>query len=77
MLLRAKTALCLLAIGGLTLAPLSTLAQETAKSSAVRDISTIEVDKLQLRQAIASRTLTWLTGNSSNGAFFISIDVCF
>ncbi len=39
-------------------------AQDDAK--AIRDISEIEVDEERLRQAIASRTLTWLTGSSSN-----------
>lgn len=32
----------------------------------IREISDIDVDKEHLRQAVASRTLTWLTGSSSN-----------
>lgn len=38
-------------------------------TQAVRDISQIEVDEEKLRQAIASRTLTWLTGSSSNNDY--------
>lgn len=34
--------------------------------TAVRDINKIEVNERQLREAVASRTLTWLTGSSSN-----------
>jgi len=37
--------------------------------SAVRDISNIEVDVKQLRDAVASRTLTWLTGSSANNDY--------
>lgn len=33
---------------------------------AVRDIRKIKVNEQQLREAVASRTLTWLTGSSSN-----------
>jgi len=33
---------------------------------AVRDISTIEITQQQLLSAVASRTLTWLTGSASN-----------
>lgn len=36
---------------------------------AVRDISRETVDQQKLRQAIASRTLTWLTGSSSNNDY--------
>jgi cytochrome c2 len=36
---------------------------------AVRDIRQFEVDERQLRQAVASRTLTWLTGSSSNNDY--------
>lgn len=36
---------------------------------AMRDISQIEVDEEKLQQAIASRTLTWLTGSSSNNDY--------
>ena len=36
---------------------------------AARDIREIKVDEDKLRQAIASRTLTWLTGSSSNNDY--------
>ena len=36
---------------------------------AVRDITNIEVDVKQLRDAVASRTLTWLTGSSANNDY--------
>lgn len=35
-------------------------------ANVIRDISEIQVDEERLRQAVASRTLTWLTGSSSN-----------
>ena len=35
----------------------------------VQDISQIEVDEEKLRHAVASRTLTWLTGSSSNNDY--------
>lgn len=35
----------------------------------VQDISQIEVDEDKLRHAVASRTLTWLTGSSSNNDY--------
>lgn len=37
--------------------------------SALRDLSGHEVDEAQLRSAVASRTLTWLTGNSANNDY--------
>ena len=51
--------------------PISTSAKTepaTAPKPA-RDISVIEVDEEKLRQAVASRTLTWLTGSSSNNDY--------
>lgn len=38
-------------------------------SEAVRDITEIQVNERQLREAVASRTLTWLTGGSSNNDY--------
>lgn len=43
------------------------VAQQT--SGAVRDIQNIEVKERQLQEAVASRTLTWLTGSSSNNDY--------
>lgn len=40
-----------------------------AQESAVRNISKIEVDEAKLREAVASRVLTWLTGRSSNNDY--------
>lgn len=37
--------------------------------TAVRDITNMEVDVKQLRDAVASRTLTWLTGSSANNDY--------
>ncbi|MEM9785453.1 MAG: hypothetical protein AAF801_03065 [Pseudomonadota bacterium] len=37
--------------------------------SALRDLSGHEVDEMQLRSAVASRTLTWLTGTSANNDY--------
>jgi len=36
---------------------------------AVRDITDIQVKERQLQEAVASRTLTWLTGSSSNNDY--------
>lgn len=52
-----------------TLMIASTPSFAESDSKAVRDISQIEVDEDKLRQAIASRTLTWLTGSSSNNDY--------
>lgn len=37
--------------------------------SAVRDIKKIDINERQLQEAVASRTLTWLTGSSSNNDY--------
>ncbi|WP_298820963.1 c-type cytochrome [uncultured Roseibium sp.] len=39
------------------------------ESTALRDISKIQVDDRRLTEAVASRTLTWLTGNSANNDY--------
>ena len=54
----------LLALAVLLSASSSIAAQ--GNDSAVRDIRKIEVNERQLSEAVASRTLTWLTGSSSN-----------
>lgn len=38
-------------------------------SQPLRDLSNHKVDEPQLRSAVASRTLTWLTGNSANNDY--------
>jgi len=38
-------------------------------NSAVRDITDVRVSERQLQEAVASRTLTWLTGSSSNNDY--------
>lgn len=42
---------------------------EQQKPKTVRDISNIQVNENSLRAAVASRTLTWLTGSSSNNDY--------
>ncbi|WFE89065.1 c-type cytochrome [Roseibium porphyridii] len=41
----------------------------SGESAALRDISKIQVDERRLTEAVASRTLTWLTGNSANNDY--------
>jgi cytochrome c2 len=57
---------CLLA-GTLTIASPPSFAENDTQ--AARDINEIVVDEEKLRQAIASRSLTWLTGSSSNNDY--------
>ncbi len=57
----------LLLAGTLTIASAPSFAENDRL--AVRDISQMDVDEEKLRQAIASRTLTWLTGSSSNNDY--------
>jgi cytochrome c2 len=42
---------------------------ETSNAKPVRDISKVRVQQRQLEEAVASRTLTWLTGSSSNNDY--------
>lgn len=67
MLPKIKPGLILSASMVLAILPLPSLAQGT--SQAVRDISHMQVDERLLRDAVASRTLTWLTGSSSNNDY--------
>lgn len=46
----------------------SSVSAQTAPTS-LRDLSGHEVDEPQLRDAVASRTLTWLTGTSANNDY--------
>ena len=50
---------------------LSLVANVSAQTdlNAIRDIENIEVNERQLKEAVASRTLTWLTGSSSNNDY--------
>lgn len=62
----------LMAVGASTIAMIyfvsaSVSAQE--ETNAVRDITSEQVDERQLRAAIASRTLTWLTGAPTNNDY--------
>lgn len=42
---------------------------ETSNVKPIRDISKVRVELRQLEEAVASRTLTWLTGSSSNNDY--------
>lgn len=63
--LNASTALCAMFLS--TIAPLPVSAQSSA--SALRDLSGHDVGEAQLRSAVASRTLTWLTGTTANNDY--------
>ncbi|WP_299475041.1 hypothetical protein [uncultured Roseibium sp.] len=41
----------------------------SSESAALRDISKIQVDERRLTEAVASRTLTWLTGSPANNDY--------
>jgi cytochrome c2 len=66
-MMRKKQLFASLLTGTLIIASTPSFAKND--SQAARDISQIEVDEEKLRQAIASRTLTWLTGSSSNNDY--------
>lgn len=54
----------------LVVAPiLSVSASAQDDVAAIRDIANQQVDERQLREAVASRTLTWLTGSSANNDY--------
>ncbi len=57
----------LLALIAVPLLSFSAFAQDRAV--ALRDITNQQVDERRLREAVASRTLTWLTGSSSNNDY--------
>ena len=65
---RLLTAFPVIAALTLSCAAAITAGAETS-APAVRDISSDTVDRNKLRTAIASRTLTWLTGSSSNNDY--------
>ncbi len=62
-----KCALAVLAAVSVTVSAGHT--ETLPETEPVRDISIMEVDKKTLNDAIASRTLTWLTGSSSNNDY--------
>ena len=58
-----------LAVAFIVLPVLSVPIGAQIQAKAIKDISNQKVDMRQLREAVASRTLTWLTGSSSNNDY--------